>query len=89
MSAAEFNLGDKAHPSASSSKLQEMQPLLPLKTVINDENSLAQELDAPQETQCRGQMHYVRAGVIIPPENFAIVEDGLYRSVSLKVWRVS
>lgn len=42
----------------------------------------AQSLETRRQTQLMKQNKFTKASVIIPPENFAIVEEGLYRSVS-------
>jgi hypothetical protein len=42
----------------------------------------AAQLESRRQSQLRNQHRFTRTEVIIPPENFAYVEDGLYRSVS-------
>jgi hypothetical protein len=46
-----------------------------------DPESAARDLHARRQSQLRKQNRFTQASVIIPPENFAYVEDGLYRSV--------
>ena len=46
-----------------------------------DPETAAQDLHARRQSQLRKQNRFTQASVIIPPENFAYVEDGLYRSV--------
>lgn len=41
----------------------------------------AHDLENRRQSQLRKQSRFTKASVIIPPENFAIVEDSLYRSV--------
>lgn len=45
-----------------------------------DPELAAQDLHARRQSQLRKQNRFTQASVIIPPENFAYVEDGLYRS---------
>lgn len=40
----------------------------------------AAQLENRRQSQLRHQSRFTRAEVLIPPENFAYVEDGLYRS---------
>lgn len=40
----------------------------------------AAQLENRRQLQLRHQSRFTRAEVLIPPENFAYVEDGLYRS---------
>lgn len=42
----------------------------------------AAQLEDRRQSQLRDQHRFTRAELMIPPENFAYVEDGLYRSVS-------
>lgn len=50
-----------------------------------DLEEAAQILESRRQSQLRKQNKFTKASVLIPPENFAIVEDGLYRSVSWSV----
>lgn len=43
----------------------------------------AQSLESRRQDQLRKQNRFTKASVLIPMENFGIVEDSLYRSVSL------
>lgn len=52
------------------------------KTAEEQQDEAAQDLDERRQSQLRKQNRFTKASVLIPPENFAIVEDGLYRSVS-------
>ena len=72
---------DETPPIASTSKL-ELSPLTQADVPGEGEDSAAQDLESRRQTQLRKQIRFTRASIIIPPENFAIVEDGLYRSVS-------
>jgi hypothetical protein len=50
---------------------------------VDEQDADAQDLDSRRQTQLRKQNRFTKASVLIPPENFGIVEDGLYRSVSV------
>lgn len=52
------------------------------KTPEEQQDAAAQDLDERRQSQLRKQNRFTKTSVLIPPENFAIVEDGLYRSVS-------
>lgn len=51
-----------------------------VKEVVLEQKEVEETLSRRQE-QLQKQSRFTKASVIIPPENFAIVEDGLYRSV--------
>lgn len=51
------------------------------KTSEEQQDAAAQDLDERRQSQLRKQNRFTKTSVLIPPENFAIVEDGLYRSV--------
>lgn len=50
------------------------------KTPEEQQDEAAQVLDERRQSQLRKQNRFTKTSVLIPPENFAIVEDGLYRS---------
>lgn len=53
------------------------------KTSEEQQDAAAQDLNERRQSQLKKQNKFTKTSVLIPPENFAIVEDGLYRSVSL------
>lgn len=56
------------------------------KTSEEQQDAAAQDLNERRQSQLRKQNKFTKTSVLIPPENFAIVEDGLYRSVSTAVF---
>ena len=48
----------------------------------------AAQLEDRRQSQLRDQHRFTRAELMIPPENFAFVEYGLYRSVSRNGLRI-
>lgn len=52
------------------------------KTPEEQQDAAAQALNERRQSQLRKQNKFTKTSVLIPPENFGIVEDGLYRSVS-------
>lgn len=52
------------------------------KTSEEQQDAAAQDLNERRQSQLKKQNKFTKTSVLIPPENFAIVEDGLYRSVS-------
>lgn len=61
---------------------EEEADMQPGKPSEEQQDAAAQDLNERRQSQLRKQNRFTKTSVLIPPENFAIVEEGLYRSVS-------